>query len=331
MIHSPVLIIGCARSGTTLLYNILSEVSSLWSIGYESKAIIERYHSPEKKGWDSGVLTAEDLTADSREFIPRRFAELSVSGDYWRRVNRLRRSLNGNPAYQAVKNRGRQDARGGALGSAVPGAGLAFFRRIVEWRNKILPPASPFRLLEKTPENCLRLPFLAALFPDARVIFLTRDGRANVHSLVQGWRQPHLFPGYQTPLPVTSPGQSRGRWAFTLIPGWRDLVDSPLEVISAHQWVLSNQAVLDYIRQPDSLPVLTVRYEDLVLDTAATLTGIGAFLDLSPEAIPAIGKPLPEVNVVTAPDLEKWRREPDVIQRVMSLIEPMMQRLSYMP
>ena len=63
MVKSPVLIIGCARSGTTLLYNVLSQIPSLWSIGYESKAIIERYHAPAVKNWESGALDAGDLTS----------------------------------------------------------------------------------------------------------------------------------------------------------------------------------------------------------------------------------------------------------------------------
>lgn len=329
MIHSPVLIIGCARSGTTLLYNILSEVPSLWSIGYESKAIIERYHSPAAKGWKSGALAAEDMTAESRAFISRRFVELSAPGEYWRGVNLLRARLNRNPLYKAMKSRGRQASPAGALGSGVPGAGLAVFRRLAEWRNRLSPPAGAIRLLEKTPENCLRLPFLAALFPDARVIFLTRDGRANVHSLIEGWRRPHLFPGYRTPIPVTSEGQTSGRWAFTLIPGWQELVNSPLEVIAAHQWVTSNQAVLEYIHQPAALPSVTIRYEDLVTAPDLTLARISAFLDIAPGNIPTLGNPLPEVNIVSAPNQEKWRREAELIRRVMPIIEPTMNRLGY--
>ncbi len=329
MISSPILIIGCARSGTTLLYNLLSEEPSLWSIGGESKAIIERYHAPVTKDWVSGELVAEDLTAESAEFIHRQFLEQAAPGSYWHRVNRLRRSLNGNGFYKAVKRHGRQDSQGASFSSAVPGAGLGFFRRMVELRNRLMPPGVPVHLLEKTPENCLRLPFLAALFPDARVIYLTRDSRANIHSLVEGWRQPHLFPGYRTPVAVTSAGQTRGRWAFTLIPGWRDLVSSPLEVISAHQWVASNQAVLDYIDRPGALPALTIRFEDLVAAPAPTLTRVSEFLGLSPDLIPAIDGPLPEVNAVSAPSLDKWRREAEMIARIAPIIEPMMERLGY--
>lgn len=329
MIHSPVLIIGCARSGTTLLYSLLSEVPSLWSIGGESKAIIERHHAPVTKGWLSGELSAEDLTTESAAFMSGQFVESAAPGNYWYRVNRLRRSMNSNGLYRAVKRHGRQDSQGASISSAMPGAGLDFFRRIARMRNRLMRSGLPIRLLEKTPENCLRLPFLAALFPDARVIYLTRDGRPNVHSLVEGWRQPYLFPGYQTPVPVTSVGQTRGRWAFTLIPGWRDLVGSPLEVIAAHQWVASNRAVLDYMERPEALPMLTVRFEDLVAAPTPTLTRIGEFLDIPSETIPAIGGSLPEVNAVSAPDLEKWRREAEMIARITPVIEPMMGRLGY--
>lgn len=48
--------IGCARSGTALLFNLLAEVPSLWSIGYESEEIIERFHHPRTRHWESGVL-----------------------------------------------------------------------------------------------------------------------------------------------------------------------------------------------------------------------------------------------------------------------------------
>ncbi len=329
MIKSPILIIGCARSGTTLLYNILSEIPSLWSIGYESKGIIERYHAPEMKEWSSGALDAGDLTEESRDYMLRAFAEQAAPGHYWRRVNRLRGWINRTGLYRAVKRRGRGDDAGSALSSAIPGGGLGAARAVWRARNRLFKPRGPIRLLEKTPENCLRLPFLQALFPDARVIYLTRDGRANVHSLLEGWRQPHLFPGYRTPVPVTSPGQSRGRWAFTLIPGWRELVDRPLEEICARQWVVSNGAVLDYAAAPGSLPVLTVAYETLVREPDAILERIAGFIAVEPQTIPAYGRKLPEVNVVSSPGAEKWRRESEAIGRVWPLIAPLMSRLGY--
>jgi hypothetical protein len=327
MIESPVLIVGCARSGTTLLYNVLSEIPDLWSIGYESKAIIEYFHHPSAKGWKSGALSAEDLTAESRAYMLSAFARQAAPGDYWRRINSLRALVNRSAIYAAVKRRGRGDSPGSAASSALPGRGLDAVRLLARLRYRPIPQRRPMRLLEKTPENCLRLPFLATLFPDARVIFLTRDGRANVHSLLEGWRQPHLFPGYQTPTPVTSPGQTRGRWAFTLISGWRELVDRPLEEISARQWVACNEAVLEYAATPNALPLLAVRYEDLTTDSGPVLAHIARFLDLKPESIPAYGRTLPMVNVVSRPEPEKWRAA--AIGRVQAILEPMMSRLGY--
>jgi len=326
MIASPVLIIGCARSGTTLLYNVLAEIESLWSLGYESKAILERDHSPAARGWESGALSAADLTAEGRERLLWAFDSAAAPGSYWRRVNQLRGVLNGTRAYAGLKRRGRE---GIGAAAAVPGAGLGVFRAVARLRRRLSPPGRPIRLLEKTPENCLRLPFLQALFPDARVIFLVRDGRANVHSLLEGWREPHLFPGYRTPLPVTSPGQTRGRWAFTLIPGWRELVNRPLEEICAHQWAVCNAAVLDYAAAAGALPVLMVRYEALVADADATLATIAGFLGLRPADIPAYGRGLPEVNVVSRPGAEKWRTEAEAIARVTPILAPVMVRLSY--
>lgn len=329
MIKSPVLIIGCARSGTTLLYTILSEAPSLWSLGYESKAIIERYHHPSVKGWQSCALSAADLTAESRAYMLRVFSASAAPGRYWQRVNRLRRAANRNRPYAALKRRGRTSEAGSGVASAMPQGGLEAARALARLRRRFDPPDRPIRLLEKTPENCLRLPFLAALFPDARILFLTRDGRANVHSLLEGWRQSHLFPGYRTPVPVTSPGQTRGRWAFTLIPGWRDLVDRPLEEICARQWAACNAAVLDYATTPDALPMLTVRYDDLVAAPDMALTRIARFLELPPESLSVLGTALPEVNVLSRPGAEKWRAEEEAIARVQPIIAPLMSQLGY--
>ena len=326
MIASPVLLIGCARSGTTLLYTVLSEVDALWSLGYESRALIERDYAPASRGWASGALTAADLTPAAAAELRRAFAAAAVPGAYWRRVNRLRRALNETGFYRALKRRGRG---GSAAAAAAPAAGLDAARALGRLAARLAPPRGPIRLLEKTPENCLRLPFLQALFPDARVLFLTRDGRANVHSLLEGWRHPVLFPGYRTPVPVTSPGQTRGRWAFTLIPGWRDLVDRPLVEICARQWAACNAAVLDYAATPGALPVLPVRHEDLVAAPDATLAAIARFLDLRPADIPAHGRGLPEVNVVSAPGAEKWRAEAAALATVAPILAPIMARLGY--
>lgn len=332
MIESPIVIIGCPRSGTTLLYNMLSEAPSLWSIGYESKEIIERFHHPRVKEWDSDALDASDLTAESRDFILTAFERQAAPGTFWARVNRFRGCLRSSAAWAWIKRRGRSRDPGSAITSAVPQTGLDMIRALVRFRNLLWPRRFPIRLLEKTPENCLRLPFLLALFPDARVIYLTRGGPANVNSLMEGWKQPHLFRGYQVPEPLHIPGYSRGRWAFTLIPGWRDLVDRPLEEVCAWQWIRCNQAVLDHRDWTrGEVPYIQVSHENLVNRPVAVLRRIAEFVEIDFErSLGRFRSGLPRVNVVSQPVPDKWKRQnPKAIERILPLIAPMMERLGY--
>ncbi|HNS51966.1 MAG TPA: sulfotransferase [Anaerolineae bacterium] len=332
MIQSPVLIIGCPRSGTTLLFNILSEVPGLWSIGYESKEIVERYHAPAAKGWVSGALGTEDLTDESRAYMLRAFELGAAPGSFWRRIGQLRKRLGSNRAYGALKRRGRTTAAGAGASSALPQHGLDVVRAFVRAGNRLFPAHRPVRLVEKTPENCLRLPFLLALFPDARVLYLTRDGRSNVHSLMEGWAQPHLFPGYRVPEKLAIPGYTRERWAFTLIPGWRALAHSPLEEVCAWQWIRCNEAVLAHREETvGQVPYLTIRYEDLVAQPGQVLHEVASFLELDFERdLGRNAEHLPQINAVSAPNRDKWRKQdPQVLARIEALIGPTMERLGH--
>ena len=70
------------------------------------------------------------------------------------------------------------------------------------------------RFLDKTPENCLRIPYLHALFPDASIVFLRRRAAENVNSLMEGWRARPRFVTYRLPLPLEGLGPLNGnRWS----------------------------------------------------------------------------------------------------------------------
>lgn len=43
-------------------------------------------------------------------------------------------------------------------------------------------------ILEKTPSNCLRIPFIRSVFPEARFVHLIRDGRSVIRSAVKEWQ-----------------------------------------------------------------------------------------------------------------------------------------------
>ena len=46
------------------------------------------------------------------------------------------------------------------------------------------------RFAEKTPSNCLRIPFIHALYPDCRIINIIRDGREVVASTLKMQARP---------------------------------------------------------------------------------------------------------------------------------------------
>ncbi len=279
------------------------------------------------------MLDAVDLSPESRKFILEGFERGSAPGTFWRRINQGRRVLNQNPAWGWIKRRGQTQASGAAASSTVPQTGLEVIGGFVAMRNALFRAGGhrPIRLLEKTPENCLRLPFLQALFPDARIIYLVRDGRANVSSLMEGWRQPHLFPGYPVPEKVDIPGVDRDRWAFTLIPGWRELLGRSLEEICAWQWIRCNEAVLHYFTG-GKLPHIRVRYEDLIHAPGHELVKIAEFIEVDfDQELKRYAGQLPRVNVVSEPAAEKWRRQNlAAIQRIESLIKPLMMEFGYL-
>src|SRR3546814_748116 len=106
-------------------------------------------------------------------------------------------------------------------------------------------PATRVRMLEKTPKNALRIPLLHKVFPDARFIYLHRDPRQVLGSMLDGW-QSGGFRMYST-----LPGWQGPAWSFLLVPGWRELSGKPLEDIVAAQWARTSQVLLDDL---DALP-----------------------------------------------------------------------------
>jgi len=85
------------------------------------------------------------------------------------------------------------------------------------------------RFLEKTPKNALRIPFLDAAFPDAQFIFLWREPRANLASIIEAWKAGRW---------VTYRGldERADPWSLLLPPDWRAMRDATLPEIAAFQW-----------------------------------------------------------------------------------------------
>jgi hypothetical protein len=49
-------------------------------------------------------------------------------------------------------------------------------------------------MIEKTPDNCLRVDFIRKIFPDAYFIYIQRDGRNSISSMMEAWRHYRKIP-----------------------------------------------------------------------------------------------------------------------------------------
>ena len=199
-------------------------------------------------------------------------------------------------------------------------------------RSFFLVTGSKKRLIDKTPRNALRVPFVNDVFPDAHFVYLMRDGRDNVNSLINAWRTPR-YRTYEMPEPHAIPGVDPKWWKFVLYPGWRDDVRGPVELVCAKQWVASNDLALAASKDIDASRWTPIRYEDLVEEPEAEIGRLMDALDLpyeEPVKERARATKTTAINVVTPPERGKWRREnPEEITSILERIRPTMEAMGY--
>lgn len=151
LLDRPIIVLGCNRSGTTLLFNNLSAHPGTWSLYIESQEIFYRHYPIQENTGDEVTTPPPDRVAED---IRAYFLEKSHNKEIFKDRSLLRlipRKLLQRPAARLYKH-------------------------------------PPLRLVEKTPANCFRIPLLTGLFPDARFLFLIRRGEDVVSSLMEGWK-----------------------------------------------------------------------------------------------------------------------------------------------
>ncbi len=185
-------------------------------------------------------------------------------------------------------------------------------------------PAGEARFLEKTPKNALRIPFFNALFPDARFIFLWRDPRESLSSIMEawrsgGWKMYSELPGWDGP------------WSMLVPPGYQALRGRPLEEVAAFQWARTNEIALDDLSQLPAERWTSLRYADFLADPAGVTRKIcQAFeIDCDHRHAAYLRAPLPlSRHTHTPPAPGKWRVNEAEIARVLPSLEPLARRLA---
>jgi Sulfotransferase family len=201
---APIFIIGCNRSGTTLLFNNLSYHPRTWSLYVEAQDTFHRHYPVDpEQGEMVRQAPGENVAQAIRDEL------------YARSHNK--EAFKDTPLLRLVPRKALQ-------------------RPIGRWYKP-----SVLRLVEKTPANSLRVPLLHAIFPDARFLFLVRRGEDVVSSLMEGWknwsrtgerwhftRWHYLVPpGWQAYRDKTLEAICAFQWASAMRLAWQDLQALP--------------------------------------------------------------------------------------------------------
>ncbi len=159
------------------------------------------------------------------------------------------------------------------------------------------------RFAEKTPSNCLRIPFIHALYPDCRIINIIRDGREVVGGMLRMqkvgadpgrvfarifetslWEWPAYLPMFfRTVWRTKVLGKTATYWGVKAA-GWQQWLTLPPHLIAAKQWI---QVVEISTRDGRALPsenYLELRYEQLIREPAEFMGRILEFAELPPSA-----------------------------------------------
>jgi hypothetical protein len=204
------------------------------------------------------------------------------------------------------------------------------------------------RFMEKTPSNCFRVPFIHAVFPDARFLHVVRDGRDVAFSARKKWSSPpaksalwRRATSFEMPLrdvPFYAEDILRDVIGRQFRPGqayiWGPHFPGIREARRTHtvletcalQWASSVQWAQEGLRQVPPQQVLTVRFEEVVGRPEASLRAILDFLDLraAPEVL-AFSRQFvdPEAS-------QRWKEyDPAEIEAILPIVAAPLVQLGY--
>lgn len=200
-------------------------------------------------------------------------------------------------------------------------------------------------LLEKTVSNCLRIPFVKAVFPNAKFIQLSRDGRDVVESVMRQWGETRelsyflaklkTFPirhalGYLLEYMVnwvkfkfTNKGNDDYIWGVKY-PGFQeDLKTKSILEICALQWQTCITESSKELEKIHASMKCTITYEDFVTDPELELNKIADFL--------GIQKGQFDSSRIKKNNISKYKQVFDnsQMETLMSIIRPGLLKLGY--
>lgn len=175
-------------------------------------------------------------------------------------------------------------------------------------------PSGAVRMVEKTPKNALRVPFFSWAWPDSVFVYLYRDVRQTLASMIEAWASGRFrtYPNL--------PGWTGHAWSLLLVPDWRKLIGRPLPEVVAHQWATTTNILLDDLDQLPSERVRKIAHSEFIAAPQRSVETLTRSLDLGWDRV--LGERLPlSTTTVSQPDADKWRRLETLIEPVLPIVE----------
>ena len=248
--NNIVFLLGADRSGTTLLYKMLS--------AYRNVAYLSNYQQryPE---WPS-LAYLQRLLNQFLEFKRNSWFQ-EQGGAYFNERRRWMQSIVPTPAEAEPV----YASCGIPLTPAEDYCLLPYTANCLRERfERILRASVADVLLSKRTANNRRIPVLKQIFPNAKYIHLIRDGRAAAHSLLQvkWWNDHVLFWAGKTPRQMIAEGAN------------------PLELAVRH-WVEGMASIERGVAMLAQNNILDVRYENLLRNPHVEIQRILDFMGIS--------------------------------------------------
>lgn len=332
-IHKPVFIIGSFRGGTSLLFRLLTESDELWSLYRESNHMWQPWHRDPQETADTVVLKAEDVKEGDREHFDRHYHFSAYNNQILGELSRIRFLRNRlRPVFNLIN----------VFNYLYKWLKLWIFKREIDGKPRA------YRIIDKTPPNCFRVEYLAKLYPDAKFIYITRDGLDNTSSLMNAWRSKQKFQfryrkyleEYLKPLEGVQgsrsakyfdiQGYQSDVWKFAMPPGWEAYRDKTLAEVCAFQWLKTHEYASNSLSKLAPERVIRFKFEDLMAEPHPSIEKICSFLEIEfTWNMQKIVSEMPLVNTFTPASKRKSRKNQADLETIKDYIEPMQQQLGY--
>jgi hypothetical protein len=203
------------------------------------------------------------------------------------------------------------------------------------------------RIVEKTPVNILRIPYVREIFPDATYLYIVRSPWSFISSVELKWQRTVTVRGLFWRFRSTPPTQlhhyvakyGRQLWDKHVLrrkylsvwgPRYRglsrDLDNEPMMTVVARQWSIPSARAAEALEEFAPGTVLCLRYEDLVGDPLRFVRRIAEHCELDVSA----GMVAYAEEMIRSDRQEKWRRlDPDDLATLIPEISAEMNRHGY--